>query len=514
LRSWKFKSIASPVACCRMTDFYDLWKGQRSVVDELRERLNDAAAAAPVERGSAIRIQRLFRGAFVRATVSVNRAACVRITRVFRGHCTRQYCQALAQRVATSEEQALFYYHAEVVQKAYRGYYSRKHYHDYSARKNYIDSIRLKGDKLREQLALHYQTQVEEAEAAAVTKAQNEFEEVTQNLHHLISTKVSKGVFNSPYNPEGPVAVGGVPVEIHIKMGVRDLLRQRGVAKKGLVVDANGSRKIPIKPPKSKLSVQATSRYDVVEEQQKMDSKLDRQRFTGTSEFKAGHKAKELPYRRGLNEGSQYFDPWRNPYLMRGVPASSAELGHGRTTLDKAPMVHFHTAVGGNLSAVLPTTFDVILDAEESGGVARRHLSSTARFGVPDTCDVREEANQNTFAGDDGGGRQRNGGYGGGGGGSGDDGGGGYNDYVDTSGGGTAGFVEDLFSPLPRQEGGGGSAGKQGRGGGGPGSGGSKGSSRFPPVKGGQRSPPGGGGASRGGSTGAATPISDYADFR
>lgn len=71
--------------------------------------------------------------------------------------------------------------------------------------------------------------------------------------------------------------------------------------------------------------------------------------FTGQRDFMAGQRQHEMPYRRGLNEGTPYSDPWRNPYLMRGVPKSEGELGQGRTTLDKAPMVHFHTSVGGNM---------------------------------------------------------------------------------------------------------------------------------------------------------------------
>jgi len=43
--------------------------------------------------------------------------------------------------------------------------------------------------------------------------------------------------------------------------------------------------------------------------------------------FKAGYRVHELPYRRGLNEGTPHCDPWRNPYLQRGVPAGGdAEL--------------------------------------------------------------------------------------------------------------------------------------------------------------------------------------------
>jgi len=250
-----------------MSDFFDLWKGQASVVSELRARLAAAEEAAPLERDSCIRIQRLFRGAFVRESVSSKRAACVQITRVFRGHRARRAFRTRFAAARRVEELAVFHYHAAMVQKAFRGYYSRKHYHDYSARKKYIDSIRAKGDELRLKLARHYEVQVMQAASEAEAKAQAEFETVTQSLHHLVSTRVQAGVYNSPYAFDGPVTVGGLPVEDHIRTGVRDLLRDKGIAKKGLVTDANGSRRIPVKAPASRLSVQATSSYDVVEQQ-------------------------------------------------------------------------------------------------------------------------------------------------------------------------------------------------------------------------------------------------------
>lgn len=221
--------------------------------------------------------------------------------------------------------------------------------------------------------------------------AQKEFERVTQNLHHLVSTSNISGVYNSPYAME-PTTVGGIPVEEHIRAGVKSLLQTRGYTKKGLVVDANGSRKIPVRPPKSRLSIQASSAYDAVEEDERIKAKLGRMSFSGQTDFRAGGRSKEQPYRRGLNEGSSYFDPWRNPYLVRGVPKSQKELDQGRTSMGKAPPVPFHVSVGGNKSAVLPNgIFDVIAEAEDSGGVCQRHRSTTVRFGVPDTCDVRDE---------------------------------------------------------------------------------------------------------------------------
>lgn len=143
-----------------MADFYELWKGQSSVTEELQRRLADAAAAAPLERESTIRVQRLFRGAFVRSNISAKRDACISITRVFRGHCARLEFQARARERVEEEGLAVFYCHSSIIQRTFRGFYSRKHYHDYSARKKYIDSIKVKGDLLREQLAQHHAKQV------------------------------------------------------------------------------------------------------------------------------------------------------------------------------------------------------------------------------------------------------------------------------------------------------------------------------------------------------------------
>ena len=38
-----------------------------------------------------------------------------------------------------------------------------------------------------------------------------------------------------------------------------------------------------------------------------------------------------------------------------------------------------------------PSIHPSILQAEDAGGVCQRHRSNTVRWGVPDTCDVRDE---------------------------------------------------------------------------------------------------------------------------
>ena len=118
-----------------MADFYDLWKSQSSVIEELQGRLAEAADSAPKERESAVRISRLFRGAFVRETISIQRAACIQITRLFRAHLARRAFRAKVAARDEFEGRAVFHYHAVAIQRVYRGFFSRKHYHDAAARK-------------------------------------------------------------------------------------------------------------------------------------------------------------------------------------------------------------------------------------------------------------------------------------------------------------------------------------------------------------------------------------------
>lgn len=49
-------------------------------------------------------------------------------------------------------------------------------------------------------------------------------------------------------------------------------------------------------------------------------------RQIGPREFHAGNRVAMAPYRRGISDGTQFLDPWRNPYMVRGVPREQAEM--------------------------------------------------------------------------------------------------------------------------------------------------------------------------------------------
>jgi len=112
--------------------------------------------------------------------------------------------------------------------------------------------------------------------------------------------------------------------------------------------------------------------------------------YSPDKDFRAGHHVPLAPYRRGVNDGTPFLDPWNNPYLTRGVPPSEAELRQANKPFKTFPEVPYVTAVGGNKSHILPNNiFDVIHDAEWTGGVVYRYKCCTKRYGVPDHCDDR-----------------------------------------------------------------------------------------------------------------------------
>jgi hypothetical protein len=116
-------------------------------------------------------------------------------------------------------------------------------------------------------------------------------------------------------------------------------------------------------------------------------------------EFFAGGKTKLLeskPIFVSSAQGNTFADSWSNPMLMRGVPESQKQLNTralSRTsmpTFASPPEKPFVLSSSGNKSVVYSNgIFDTIADAEISGGVTKRHLSNTARYGLPDSADNR-----------------------------------------------------------------------------------------------------------------------------
>jgi len=114
-----------------------------------------------------------------------------------------------------------------LVQKIFRGFYSRKHVHNFYLRKAYLDSVAQTGHERRAELAQHF-VQLHEMESRRMDEERlTKFEKVVSSLHHMRSTGSCAGVYNSPYDQMAPATVYGLPIEEHLRNVARGTLRQQ-----------------------------------------------------------------------------------------------------------------------------------------------------------------------------------------------------------------------------------------------------------------------------------------------
>lgn len=354
------------------SEFAVLWRNRSKTLEALAELQRLADESRELESDSCTNIQRLWRGQRMRELVGTMRTACIKIESIFRGCLSRSVARCEADKREEYERSSGHHYFAMLCQRSFRGYYSRRYTHDFAARKAYIRSVVEKGEQLRQRLNEQYERQLVEEQLEAQRKRCDEFKKVTRNLHHLVSTQSIPGIYNSPYDPEPPTVMG-IRLETHLTSGVKNLLRLKRIR---LVPNLDGVRRIDVPYEPDRRSLQASSKYDEPERVARMENKLSRVGFVGTADFRCGQRLPIAPYQRGINYGCPYHDPWRNPYLKRGIPLSTKDLDTSSSLLGRrCEQKPYYTRVGGNKSCVHPNgLFDIILTAEKRGGVSPIYL--------------------------------------------------------------------------------------------------------------------------------------------
>lgn len=110
-----------------------------------------------------------------------------------------------------------FFHHcAAVIQKFFRGWWSRRHLHNYYGRKGYLEKVAKRGDWTRNRLSHDYADKLQEAKVNEESHMRQEFHSLAGELHHLVSTKTIPGVYNPPYNDVLPRAFEK-PIEQHLR---------------------------------------------------------------------------------------------------------------------------------------------------------------------------------------------------------------------------------------------------------------------------------------------------------
>jgi hypothetical protein len=186
------------------------------VAGEYFAMMQAASDHLPREMAAVIKVQSVYRASKVRKRYHNLLGAVMLIQRVMRGFLARSRTRAL--RLDRNRRlNALFFHHcAAVVQKFFRGWWSRRHLHDYYGRKGYLEKVQKRGEYTSAFLAREFQERLAQAKADEENQTRKEFDNLAGELHHLISTKNCPGVYNPPYNDALPRAFD-LPIEQHLR---------------------------------------------------------------------------------------------------------------------------------------------------------------------------------------------------------------------------------------------------------------------------------------------------------
>jgi len=173
-----------------------------SLVMSVFDRLRIAEEARDNDNRAVVKIQSWFRGTKVRAYIKFLHQSATVLQRHFRGHVDRAvYRQMVKEHLAWMREK---YYNekATLIQKVWRGYYTRKYVFNYYSRKKYLLGLMAKNEAVRQELDQIKRENEEEArqKEGAREKASRLYE--ARKTHYLISTHQIPGVYASPYSSD------------------------------------------------------------------------------------------------------------------------------------------------------------------------------------------------------------------------------------------------------------------------------------------------------------------------
>lgn len=271
------------------------------VLLELDAQLRDRDAWVEKEAAAAAAVQTRFRSSSSRRKFKTKRDKASMLQRIYRGYEGRRRAWEQQKAVESTTQNLLFDYFAEVIQRTFRGFHSRKVKHDFHARKKYIEEMVSKSEELQQRLNQVAQEEAKKAEEARRAQRERKVKETTTQLHYLLSTQAQRGVMNAPYS-QTPT-IDGVPVEAVISNNVKDYLRTHKLDVRKPVATTGG------KPLKMRATLRASSPFDVAEERMRQEKKWSKLRRVDKKDFVAGTKPPQPQYQRGINDGSEYIEP-------------------------------------------------------------------------------------------------------------------------------------------------------------------------------------------------------------
>lgn len=197
-------------------EFHAILGRQDEVVAEYFRAFQAANDTRAMERRAATTMESSWRMFVVRARFRDVVWSTRHIQRLARGHLGRRKAQVAALDRHRERNRVFFKHCASIIQKHFRGHWSRKYYHHMRARREYLDSTAERGDRTVDFLQKTYEERKAEHDQREEERLRSEFKGLASQLHHLVSTERIPGIYNPPYSEVVPTAFGE-PVELYLR---------------------------------------------------------------------------------------------------------------------------------------------------------------------------------------------------------------------------------------------------------------------------------------------------------
>lgn len=198
--------------------YKEIYDSRDTIITEYFHRLRKTEEYRTIELSAVLRLQSYYRMHRCQTLFQLQKQSCTKIQRIYRGYQTRTKVFIQLQHQHQMQIQKRNYDSmAILIQKIYRGYLSRKYFMDFYARKRYISDLTKNADIFMKHLRMENQREIEDIKSREEVKKSLEFNELTTNLHHLLSTKCVPGIFRSPFGEQFSATANGITMEKHIR---------------------------------------------------------------------------------------------------------------------------------------------------------------------------------------------------------------------------------------------------------------------------------------------------------
>jgi hypothetical protein len=210
------------------------------VAADIYAAIDSAEALRFQEYEAALTLQNSARRAISNRAYCNSRRCAIAIARSYRGFLGRTSFLKECDKRDVAVRNSFYGFLATVIQKVYRGHFSRRYKSDFAQRKRFLQGIVEKGERLRQELDAYHRDLLVRQQEAHLLEQEQQFEKIAYGLHHLVSTACSPGIFQSPYYKLLGSSCFGVPIEQHLKSAGKGTLRQTLTANRSLYLSSRG----------------------------------------------------------------------------------------------------------------------------------------------------------------------------------------------------------------------------------------------------------------------------------